>query len=387
MMSHTSDVLIIRKLQPLLLALSVLIMPLTAVTAQESQGTPKNTAATAIGPATRATQNSLASLANLPEADTLVYFNPQRILNDAAPRVLAEADLAKLRERFESLKEDIGVDPSKVDYVVIALRFKKPSAELSFTPPEFLVLTSGDFSADSLLILGKIGSNGRLYDEKYGSKTISLIKVDEALGEAGKNPFTSSYSTLAVASINANTIGAGSPAYVKAALDASDGKGRISGESLNSLLRDPNALISIAGSPLMFLSKSFGLLGTEANARAAKCDSKLGDFYAAVTLEGTNFRLRGLMNADNPDTARLITNLLSGLLAQDFSLMKDNPATPVLKSFKLTPQENEILVQADVPQQLVANFVREQMKRKAKPPAKTGVKRHSRRRTPVTRKA
>ena len=94
--------------------------------------------------------------------------------------------------------------------------------------------------------------------------------------------------------LNANTIAVGTPGYLRAAIDAGDGKERISPESLNSLVRDPNALISFAGTPWHSFAKSFGMLGTETNARAPRCDTKIGDFYAALTMDATNFMLRGV---------------------------------------------------------------------------------------------
>ena len=48
---------------------------------------------------TAVAQNSAAALANLPEADALIYVSPQRILNEAAPRVIAPAELTKMRTR------------------------------------------------------------------------------------------------------------------------------------------------------------------------------------------------------------------------------------------------------------------------------------------------
>src|SRR4030095_6722563 len=68
-------------------------------------------------------QNIAASLAVLPEADTLIYLNPRRILNDAVPRVAPAKDLASMRAAFQDLKKDLGVDPSTLDYIVIAVRF------------------------------------------------------------------------------------------------------------------------------------------------------------------------------------------------------------------------------------------------------------------------
>ncbi|MFN2500229.1 MAG: hypothetical protein ABR557_14195, partial [Pyrinomonadaceae bacterium] len=101
----------------------------------------------------------------------------------------------------------------------------------------------------------------------------------------------------------------GTPGYLRAAIDAGDGKERISTETLNSLVRDPNALLSIAGAPWHAFAKSFGMLGTEANARDPRCNSKIGDFYIALTMDATNFMLRGASNADNPDTAKIISKL------------------------------------------------------------------------------
>ena len=71
-----------------------------------------------------------------------------------------------------------GIDPTKVDYIVIAVRFKKPTADLNFQPPEFMVVASGDFSADSLLVLARMASQGKLRDEKYGDKTMGLMTID-----------------------------------------------------------------------------------------------------------------------------------------------------------------------------------------------------------------
>src|SRR5207245_1585203 len=99
-----------------------------------------------------------------------------------------------------------------------------------------------------------------------------------------------------------------------------------------------------------------------------------GDFYAEVTMDGANFRLRGALGADNPDTAKIINSLLSGLLQQAASSMKDQSAQSVLKTLTITPIENEVVLQADIPQQQVADFLREQTKpRPVTKPAKKPV--------------
>jgi hypothetical protein len=321
---------------------------------------------------TAASQTVPNSLSNLPEADTLVYINPQRILNDALPKVLPEKQLADMREHFIQMKQQAGIDPTKIDYIVIASRFKKPTADLNFQAGEVMIVIGGDFSAESLITLARMATGGKLRDEAYGGKTLSLMTIDEIAKMAEQNPMLKSFSQVGIVALNANTIAAGSPAYLRAAVDAGAGNGRISSESLNSLLRDPSALVSIAGSPGAAFAKSFGLLGTETTPRAARCESKMGDFYGALTMDATNFKLRGAMNADNPDTAKIINNLISGLLQQAMSAIKDPQAQALMKGFSIMPQGDEIVAQADFPQQMVADLVRQHMMPKKQDAAVTG---------------
>jgi hypothetical protein len=357
---------LLKKSLPRLLALILLVLAIS------TRGPAQSTHSLALNGAVRADSNTSvaqtipAALAALPESDTLIFINSRRILNEAAPRLMPEKELADMRKAFADVKQFAGVDPLNVDYIVIAVRFRKPTAELTFMPPEFMALASGDFSSDSLMVLARMVSDGKLRDEKYGAKTLGLMTIPPIAKEAEKNPILKSFSEVAIVPLNATTIAVGSTAYLKAAIDAEEGSKRISSESLNSLLRDPSALISIAGSPLTSFSKTFGLLGTDANARAPRCDSKFGDFYAALTMDASNFMLRGALNADNPDTAKIINSLVSGLLRHATSSVPDQSAQTLLKAVSITPQENEVVLRADVPQQTVLDMIKEQMKPKKK---------------------
>jgi hypothetical protein len=352
--------------------LSQLLVLILLVLAKSTAAPAQNTQTLALNGVVRTDPNRAHSqtvpggLAALPEADTLIFINSRRILNEAAPRLMPEKDLANMRKTFAEMKQFAGVDPSNVDYIVVAVRFRKPTAELSFMPPEFMAVASGDFSSDSLMVLARMASEGKLRDEKYGTKTLGLMTIDPIAKEAEKNPLLKSFSEVGIVPLNATTIAVGSTGYLKAAVDAEEGNKRISPESLISLLRDPTALISVAGSPLTSFSKSFGLLGTEANARAPRCDSRFGDFYAAVTMDASNFMLRGALNADNPDTAKIINSLVNGLLRQVTSSVPDPAAQTLFKALAITPQENEVVLRADVPQQTVVDMIKEQMKPKKK---------------------
>ncbi|MEK6281352.1 MAG: hypothetical protein AABN95_13445 [Acidobacteriota bacterium] len=333
----------------------------------------------------RVNQNIVSSLSNLPDADTLIYINPQRILNEVVPKLMPAKDVEGMRQGFEEVKKNFGVDPTKVEYIVVAVRFKKPTADLKFQPPEALIVASGDFSAEALMGLARMVSQGQLRDEKYGAKTIGLMTIDPIAKEAEKNPFLRNFAEIGVVALTGNTIAVGTPGYLRAAIDAGDGKGRISAETLNSLVRDSSALISVAGRPWHSFAKSFGMMGTEANERAPRCDSKIGDFYAALTMDATNFMLRGAMNEDNPDTAKIVSNLVSGLFGYASSSIKDPAAQSMLKSLAIAAEGDEVIFRADFPQQMVINLVQEQMKPKKQEDAvtapKTPTKPRPRRRT------
>jgi hypothetical protein len=122
-------------------------------------------------------QSLSTSLANLPEADVLIYVSPQRILNDAAPKLLQPKDLEEMRGAFAQIKSAVGFDPSNVEYLVIAVRFNKPAGDLSFVAPDAMVVAGGDFNADSLLEMAQLTAQDRMRTEKYGAKTIAAMSA------------------------------------------------------------------------------------------------------------------------------------------------------------------------------------------------------------------
>ena len=329
-------------------------------------------------------QDPRTSLASLPDADVLIYISPQRILNDAAPKVMPAAEITKMRASFVDIKKGVGVDPSAVDYIVLALRFHKPAGDLSFIAPDIMIVAGGDFSSDSLVSMAQLMLQDKVRLEKHGSKTIALMTIDEIAAQSAKNPMLKSLSEVGAVALSSNSIAIGNLPYLKSAVDAADGAGRISSATLESLLRDPNALAAASGAPIASFAKAFGLFGTETTPRESRCDTPFGNFYGALTMSGTNFNLRGAMNADNPDTAKIISNLRAGLMQQGIDAVPDKKAQSILQSIKMTPRENEVVWEADVPQQVVADMLKPAPKTsEAKPasaPAKKPVVRRKRNR-------
>ena len=331
-------------------------------------------------------QSAPTALANLPEADVLIYVSPQRLFNDFLPKVMSPKEVAEMQTAFSEVKKGVGFDPASVEYLVIAARFHKPTADLNFVAPDVMLVAGGDFSAESLLNLAQLSLQDKIQTEKQGSRTISIMKVGEMFAqELEKNPILKPYAEVGAVALTPNSLAIGNLRYINAAVAAADGSGRIKPETLQSLMRDPNVLMAATGSPIVSFARSFGLLGTEGTPRDGRCESNFGDFYAAAVVSGANYSMRGAMNADNPDTAKIITSLLSSLMKTDITAIPDKSVQAILQSLKLTARDNEVMIEADVPLQMIADFIREQSKPKAEPASTSAPKKPAPRR-PTTRK-
>jgi hypothetical protein len=221
-----------------------------------------------------------------------------------------------------------------------------------------MIVAGGDFSSDSLLSLGQVYLQDKVRVEKYGSKSMTVMKIDPLEAEPQKNPRLRPFVEIGAVPLSANSLAIGTLPYLRAAIDAADGNGRISSATLESLFRDPNVLMAASGAPLASFAKSFGLLGLENTSRESRCDTRFGNFYAAVTMTGTNFVLRGAMNADNPDTAKIINNLLSGLMKQGIDAVPDKNAQTILQGLKMSARDNEVVWEADIPEKVVADYLK-----------------------------
>lgn len=304
------------------------------------------------------------SLSMLPESEMVFFVNAPRIINDAMPRLLPDKDYQEMRKGLDGIKAFTGVDLKNMEYLVLAMRFNKPTGGKIYPLPEAMFAARGDFDAKALLNMAMTFSEGKLREEAYGTHTLNILKLDDVSKDASKNPFGAAFAEIALTTLDANTIAIGNSAYIKAALDAADGRGRIKPELIASLMRDPGALISIDGSPLMAFARSFGLRIAEN--KDPNCMTRFGDFHTAITMDAQNFKLMSALNADNPETAGIIKNMLAGVFQQTKGMIPDKNAQTFFDQMKVIIEGSEILVEASIPQETAAKYVREMLAPKPK---------------------
>lgn len=297
---------------------------------------------------------------NLPESDAVVTVNVRRIVNETLPRLLTAEQMTHLQSALAKAKQVAGFDISNIEAAVVGLRLNR-SAPLSI--PSMMLVMRGSFKADALVSLLKIGFSGKYQDEKYGAKTLTLMKLSDLM-QPGKSATTATQ--IAIVALDSSTIAIGIPAYVKAALDADTGKNRIKPELVQLAGREPNSLIAIAGLvPQGWLA---GVLPKDAqsNEEMARLTSSIEQIYLSLNMDAQAFPLSLVLKTNTAENARAVAGLLQ-MIAQFGTNVTDKNLKAVVEALKITTQDTEVQVRTVLPQDLVAPFVRDLLSPSAKP--------------------
>src|SRR5581483_7577613 len=177
-------------------------------------------------------------ISNLPESDAVMSVNVRRIVTETFPRVLPPEQLSQVQAALAKAKQVAGFDVANIETAVVGMRLNR-SAPLS--APSMLLVMHGSFNADALVSLLKIGMSGKTRDEKYGAKTLTVLKLSDLMKSG-----PASATEIALVALDSGTLAAGATSYVKAALDSDTSKNRIKPELVQLVGREPDALIRIA---------------------------------------------------------------------------------------------------------------------------------------------
>ena len=132
-----------------MLALSLALM-MSAWTASAQTGQ-----STALAPS-----STSAPLNLLPPSDLVAFVNVNRLINDAAPKVMADnpAKLAEFNAALDKLKMQTGLDARSFSSVALGLRYQHPTPGI--TTADTVAIISGTFNASALVAAGRLASKG-----------------------------------------------------------------------------------------------------------------------------------------------------------------------------------------------------------------------------------
>ena len=329
------------------------------------------------------------ALSTLPDSQAVLYVNAHRIIHEVLPRVMPPAQYAKMLSEAQKA----GFDARGIDYVAVSARFADPMPANNL--PEFVVVIHGNFNADTLLALGRVAAganNVTPRSETHGSKTLEIIDLESlnkkpegtagADGE-GEKPKPMPYPEIAVMALDANTLVAGVPAYVRALVDASGGRGALKSSMVDLAARDPQALWSLTVELPPNLYEHFRKFGAPANAEAEQMVGWVKQVSLAQGMDALNYTMNASVLTDAPEHASAFSGLVRmGVLAAQTALSsaaakqtprhKDYAQTraglDAIKSFVNRTEGNTLLLSVSLPQKTVHDLVRKEMASKAAKP-------------------
>jgi len=337
------------------------------------------------------------ALASFPDSQAVLYVNARRIVNDLLPRVMPAADYQKI---LTSARKG-GFDARDLDYAAVAIRFASPAPDNGL--PEFLVVVRGGFDANALLTIGRVAAGSqslKTRQETYGSKTLDIFDTegvskmiadsDDGRGAEGGTRKPNPYPEIAVTALDSRTLVAGVPAYVRAAIDAAAGQGRLNPSTLDLAAREPQALWSLTAVIPPALTDYIHKVGVPANEELDKTLGWMKQISLSQGMDPLNITFHAALLTDQPEHASALNGLvrmglvgLQAALAEEAAKKnsKDAPdarnALAVIKTVVNRTEGSTLVISAAVPVSTVAALVRKQM---TKPPATTGRPRTTRRR-------
>lgn len=352
------------------------------------------------------TSEAHAALEAFPESQGVLYINARRIMHDALPRVMPPAAYQKM---LSDVRQG-GFDPLTLRYIVGGIRFVEPAPPSGL--PEFLVVVNGDFSADALLSVARliVGSEGgKIRSETYGSKTLQIVDLktspvpkdaqgEDGAKEEGSAPTPPPFPEIAAVALDVNTLAVGVPDFVRAAIDAGAGQGRLKEATVALAARDSESLMSLTAVLPEDLPGMLARYGLGSDAEVSRIIESLKQVNLMVGMNAVDFTVRAAFLTGDAEQANAINGLLTfGLTALKEVAAKDakkrqspaqaRKARAALNVVNTLTQEvdgSTVVVSFSVPQQTVSDLVKEELNKKSV--AKKGKAARSSKKRGATRK-
>lgn len=304
--------------------------------------------------ATGATASNAAPLNLLPASDAVAFIDVKRLINEAAPKVLADnpAKLIEFSAELDKLKTRTGFDVRSFDSVAIGLRYTQPAPGLTKT--ETVAVARGSFNSGALLAAGRVASKGKYQEQNYKGTTIYVFDLKgQGLNVPG---VPVRISELAAAALDANTLLIGDVEGVRATLDASRGQGRVNNDLVQMASRTPNAIVGFSTNIPAGMTKGLDVNNDE----IARIIGTIRQAYGAIGTTQNGFDMLMVARTEQADQARSLSETLTalkqfgGLVVSQLPPDLGKVAQNTLGSLKITADGTDAslwmeVLQSDIP--------------------------------------
>ena len=299
-----------------------------------------------------------APLNLLPPSDLVAFVNVNRLINDAAPKVMADnpAKLAEFNAAIDKLKMQTGLDARSFSTVALGLRYQHPTPGI--TTADTVAIISGTFNASALVAAGRLASKGKYQEQKYNDATIYIFSINDQVNIPGL--MNMRVRDVAVTTLGANNLVIGELAAVRATLDANRTRGRANADLLGLATRTPNALMGFSANVPPSLSKGVSI----GNDEISKLVGSIRQAYGAVGTTTNGFDLLAIARTENPGQAVSLSETLTALKQLGGMLIGQLPADTrglaqsALDSLKIGAQGNETSIRFELQQADITTLMR-----------------------------
>lgn len=282
--------------------------------------------------------NAHSMLSALPASDAIAFVDTQRLLNETMPTVFANRPdlLAKVRVHIDKAKTEIGIDPNLIDAAALGISFKsKSNAENA------VVIVRGRFDAKTAIDAGftNIEKEGKMKRQQttYEGRTIHYLKRIQTNTKSNSNPISFDNDT-AVVILDPQTVAVSDVNGIRTAIDAANGKNRVSDELVALATRNTSALVSFSGNTKAL--NDFQLFD-----KGGQFLEGINQFYGSLWASSTEFEGQVTLRTDTSERANDLRDSLNGLkiLASGFIGGKDSAALrDLLKGISVEAVGNEV---------------------------------------------
>lgn len=285
----------------------------------------------------------------VPKSDAIVIADVSRLLNETLPRVFAgdSAKLAQINSEIEKFKTQTGIDPRVFHRVVVAAKYVHPTPSVTKLEPVAIAVTTGK-RAPAVLSAARSAAKGKSRDEKYHGSDMIIITVDDQMKVLGL--WNMRVHELAIATPNGNTVLIGTPATVRAAIDAGRTARRDSVELVGLATRDSQAVVGFGANVPKAVWTDLNL-GTDAIAQDAE---SIRQAYGSIGTTATDLSLTLVARTETAVNAKNLSDTLNSLKQLAFfGIMRLNGAQrdlaqSALTNLKVTSRANEVEVRTHV---------------------------------------
>ncbi|MCA1642252.1 MAG: hypothetical protein LC785_09955 [Acidobacteria bacterium] len=231
----------------------------------------------------------------------------KRLFNEGLPRAYANnpAELARVNGEIDKFRDRTGLDARQFSQLAFGVHYTQTAS--GATTMDAVAIARGTFNSGAFVGAGRLASNGKYQETKYGGKTIYVFSFDEQVKLLGL--FKVHLTDLAVCALDANTLAIGKPSRVRQAVDAAAGRGRVSSEIVGLAAHSPEAIIGLGGTLPASATRNIDFLSAEFSRSVAS----IRQFYGSVGATSEGFQMQTVFRTETAGAAKTLGDTVEGL--------------------------------------------------------------------------